>query len=333
MKIGFFDLENWEKERFSKEFIDKCDLIFFDESINKVAVEKIKDIDVAAIFIYSQMDKEMLDKLPNLKFIATMSMGVDHIDLQECKKRNIVVSNVPVYGENTVAEHAFALILALSRKIIDSYKRIKEWQFDPEGLTGFDLSGKTIGVVGVGNIGKNVVKIAKGFGMDVLGWKRTPDPDLEKALDFKLVDLDVLYSQSDIITLHVPCVKETQHMINKEAFEKMKDGVMIINTSRGVVIDTNALLEALNSGKVSAAGLDVLEGEPLLREEKEILTKGFDKKELLFVLENHLLAAHPNVLITPHNAFNSKEALNKIVKTTEENIEGFLSGNIKNLVS
>lgn len=335
MKIAFFELEEWEKNYFKEQLGNTFQTQFFESTTSHEGLGKIQDVEILVVFINSQLNKETLSQLPQLKSICTMSTGIDHIDLEECKKRGIVVSNVPTYGENTVAEHTFALLLALSRKIIESHERVKECKFDPKGLTGFDLYGKTIGVVGVGNIGSHVVRIARGIGMEVLGYKRTPDPKLEQELQFKFVDVDTLLSSSDVISLHLPYTPETHHFLNAEQFAKMKQGVIIINTARGALIDTTALLDALNSGKVSAAGLDVLEEEVLLKEEKELLSKGFEghsELEMLCVVQDHVLLTHSNVLVTPHNAFNSREALDKIVKTTEENITAFAKGNPINVV-
>jgi D-lactate dehydrogenase len=203
----------------------------------------------------------------------------------------------------------------------------------PSGLTGFELRGKTIGVIGVGSIGTNVIKIARGFGMNVIVFKRTPDYALEKELGCKFVELPILYQQSDIVTLHIPYTKETHHYISEEAFSQMKDGVVLLNTARGALIDTTALLKALESGKVKAAGLDVLEEEPLLEEEKDLLSQDFDKEKLFTILQDHMLLNHPKVVITPHNAFNSEEALKKIVETTHENLSAFVSGVPLNVVS
>lgn len=169
--------------------------------------------------------------------------------------------------------------------------------------------------------------------MNVIVYKRTPDYALEKELGCKFVDLNVLYQQSDIVSLHIPYTKETHHYIGEEAFSQMKDGVVIINTARGALIDTSALLKYLESGKVRAAGLDVLEEEPLLQEEKELLSQQFDSEKLLTVLQDHILVNHPKVIITPHNAFNSQEALKKIVETTHENLSAFVSGAPANVVS
>jgi D-lactate dehydrogenase len=331
MKYAFFELENWEKEYFQKEIHDS-ELVFFDQPLSDTTPD-IGTFEVVITFIHTQMNKELLDKMPNLKFITTMSTGFDHIDVEECKRRGIVVSNVPSYGETTVAEHTFALLLTIARRLPESIERVKGGNFMPSGLTGFELRGKTIGVIGVGSIGTNVIKIARGFGMNVIVFKRTPDYALEKELGCKFVELPILYQQSDIVTLHIPYTKETHHYISEEAFSQMKDGVVLLNTARGALIDTTALLKALESGKVKAAGLDVLEEEPLLEEEKDLLSQDFDKEKLFTILQDHMLLNHPKVVITPHNAFNSEEALKKIVETTHENLSAFVSGVPLNVVS
>src|SRR3989338_3010588 len=199
--------------------------------------------------------------MPKLKLIETMSTGYNHIDVKECKKRGIVVCNVPTYGENTVAEHTFALLLALSRKIHLSYDRTQKADFSAIGLKGFDLKGKTIGVVGCGHIGRHVVRIAKGFEMDVLVYERWQDLALAKELGFTYATLEELYSRSDIITFHVPLSKSTTHMFNNESLKLVKKGCTIINTARGEVIDTDALIRGLSKKIIGADGLDVLEGE------------------------------------------------------------------------
>lgn len=331
MTIGFFELENFEKEYFQREMKD-ANLLFSDTPL-KEDFPNLDQLEIIVIFIHSQITKEILDKMTNLKFITTMSTGFDHIDMVECKSRNIVVSNVPTYGESTVAEHTFALLLAISRRIIESVNKTKNGEFMPKGLTGFELKGKTLGVIGVGSIGTNVIRIAKGFGMNVIALKRTPDYVLEKELSFKFVDIETLYKQSDIITLHLPYSKETHHMVNEKAFSMMKKGVVIINTARGGLIDTKALLNSLLTEKVSFAGLDVLEEEPLLQEERDILSKTFDKDKLIAVLQDHMLVNNPHVLVTPHNAFNSNEALLAILQTTHENLVSFLNNTPTNTVS
>lgn len=333
MKIACFEIQDWEKQYLSDKLKGRFELLFFETPIDKVSLDTFKDAEIIVIFIYSHIDSKTLESLPNLKSIVTMSTGFDHIDIEECKRRNIAVSNIPKYGETTVAEHTFALILAISRRLKESFDRVEKGTYSPEGLTGFDLKGKTLGVVGVGNIGAHVVKIAKGFDMQVLGYKRNPDQNLASQLGFSFVALDTLLSTSDIITLHIPYAGDTHHLLNQERFAKMRQGAIVINTSRGAVLDTKALLQALESGKVGGAGLDVLEEEPILREEKELLSKEFDREKLLSVLESHMLFRHPKVVITPHNAFNSHEALTKILDTTCENIFSYVNGSPQNLVA
>lgn len=331
-KIAFFEIENWEED-YIKKSLSKHRLFFFKDKLTARNTSKIKDIDALVVFIYSKIDKNILDKLPKLKLITTMSTGFDHIDLKECKKRKITVCNVPAYGENTVAEHTFALILAISRKIPESIDNTRAGDFRLTGLRGFDLKGRTIGVVGCGNIGKHVARIARGFEMDVLVYDVNKDSRLEKRIGFKYTSLEKLLKESDIITLHVPENKYTHHMINSKTLKLCKKGAIMINTARGGVIDTNALLKALNKGTIKYAGLDVLEGECLIKEEKELLHPEFMKIcDLRTVLQNNILLKNPDVYITPHNAFNSKEALYRILNTTLENIQGFLKKKRVNVV-
>ncbi len=332
MRIAAFELEKWE-EKFLRDNLGKSvDITTYEHPLKEENIAEIQNIEGLVIFIYSSITKEVIDKLPNLKFITTMSTGFDHIDLAAAKSRNIVVSNVAGYGEITVAEHTFALLLAVSRRIIESYERVKEGYFSPEGLTGFDIAGKTLGVIGVGSIGRHVIEIAHGFRMNVIGYKRNPDPELEQKLNFKIVDMDTLLASSDIISLHIPYSAEVHHMLNEETFSKMKDGVVILNTSRGGLVDTKALLKFVENGKVRGVGMDVCEDEPALREEKQLLSKEFNNENLMHILEEKMLLNHKNVIITPHNAFNSYEALEMILSTTAENIKGFMNGNPQNIV-
>mgnify|MGYP001561558780 CR=1 FL=1 len=328
---AFFEIEDWETE-YIKQRLIKFNFKFYKEKISDVDLKQIQDVEILGVFIYSFVNKEILDKLPKLKLVITMSTGFDHINIEECKKRNIKVCNVPYYGENTVAEHTFALLLAISRKITKSYERTSKGSFNLEGLRGFDLKGKIIGIVGTGHIGIHVIRMAKGFEMNVIAYDKFRNEDLAKKLDFKYLELKDLLSKSDIITLHVPYNKETHHMINKESFSLMKKGVILINTARGAIIDTDALVQALDSGIIGYAGLDVLEGEKDILEEKQLLSKNFDQEQMKKMLESHILLQKENVLITPHNAFNSTEALQRILDTTIENINNFYSGKIQNEV-
>lgn len=331
-KIIIFELEDWEKKHFLKN-LKNCEMQFIDNHLNESNVYKVKDADAIGVFIYSLINKKILNKLPNLKLIITLSTGFDHIDLKECKRRKIVVCNVPHYGENTVAEHTFALILNLTRKIHKACERTARGDFSLDGLRGTDLQGKTIGIIGAGSIGQHVIRIAKGFHMNVVAYDQFKNPKLAKKLGFKYVNFDYLLKNSDIVTLHVPYNKSTHHMMNKKAISKMKNGAVIVNTARGGIIETSSLLQGLQSGKIGGAGLDVLEEECFIKEEKQILSKHFLKEcDLKTVLQNHMLLKQDNVIITPHNAFNSWEALHRILDTTISNINSFLKKKPINII-
>ncbi len=288
--------------------------------------------DFLAVFIESPVTKQVMAKLPHLKGVASMSTGYDHIDLVEAKKRKIPVSNVPSYGENTVAEHTFALMLALTRRLFDSAKRVKEGRYDFGGLRGVDLKGRTLGVIGTGHIGAHVIRIAKGFEMNVLAYDVRPKADLAKTLGFSYVTLPKLLKQSDIVTLHTPLFKENYHLLNKKTIALMKKGSYLINTARGALVEPAAVLGALNSGRLAGAGLDVLEDEKLLQNFEEVMHCKNNNCKLQTSLINNLLIDHPNTIITPHNAFNSTEALKRIIDVTAQNLEGFAAGHPINLV-
>lgn len=333
MKIAFLEIEKWEvlilKEKMKKE-----ELFFSTEAIGSRIISKIKDYEVLSVFIHSKLGKEELGRLPKLKLIVTRSTGFEHIDLAECRRRGIKVGNVPSYGENTVAEHTFALILGLSRKLIDCVERTRKGSFELKGLRGFDLKGKTLGVVGCGKIGEHVARIGKGLEMKVLVFDVKKDLKLAKRLGFRYTGMDKLLKEADIVSLHVPLNKYTYHLINGEKIKKMKKGAILINTARGGIVETEALVRGLKSGHLGGAGLDVLEEEGELAEERELLTKKFEEKgDLKILVENHILLGMPNVLITPHNAFNTKEALERILEVTVENIKGWKKGKRANWVN
>lgn len=275
----------------------------------------------------------MISKLPKLKMIATRSTGFDHIDLKEANKRKITVCNVPYYGENTVAEHTFALILALSRNVHKSYLRTINNDFSIDGLKGFDLKDKTIGVIGGGNIGLHVIRIAKGFGMKVLVQDTHQNSFLAEVLGFEYTkNLEELLSQSDIITLHLPENKFTHHLINRKNIHQIKKGAILINTARGGIVETEALLQALEEKILAGVGLDVLEGEELIKEEKQLLYDQKNPGKLKTLIRDHILIDKDNVVFTPHIAFYSVEALERIIETTGENIVGFVEGKLQNTV-
>jgi D-lactate dehydrogenase len=331
-KIAFFELEEWEKKILEKKF-RKHEVYFFSDYLNKENIGKIKDVEILSVFIYSKITKKELDLLPNLKLITTRSTGFDHIDIKECKARGIVVCNVPSYGSRTVAEHTFALILALVKKLFPSVEKTRRGDFTLDNLRTFDLENKKLGIIGLGKIGSHVARLGRAFKMKVLAYSQHTDERFAKKLGVKLVSLDELLKNSDIISLHAPLTNQTMHMINKETISKMKDGVILINTARGALVDSKDLVEALDSGKIAAAGLDVLEEECNIKEERQILSQHFAGEcDLKTVLANHILLNKPNVIVTPHNAFNSQEALQRILDTTIENIQSFLNNKPVNTV-
>lgn len=331
-KIAFYEIQDWEVEYIKSKLLGN-ELVFVKDPLNVENLDLAKDCQVLSTFIYSNLNKEVFSKFPNLKFIATRSTGYDHINIIDAKSNKILVSNVPTYGENTVAEHTFALILNLSRKIYNSVKRAKEGDFTLDGLRGFDLKGKVIGIVGVGHIGQHVARMANGFEMNVLVFDVNEDKKLAKKLNFKYCSFEDLLKNSDIITLHAPYNEKTKHLINSSNVNLIKKGAYLINTARGGLIETSALFSSLSNGTLAGAGLDVLEEECEIKEESQLLSAEFPKTcDLKTALQNHILLQQKNVIVTPHNAFNSKEALERILETTIENIQGFLKGKTINLV-
>lgn len=239
---------------------------------------------------------------------------------------------MPHYGENTVAEHTFALILSLSRKLHAAYFQGLRGEYQIRALRGFDLYGKTLGVIGAGNIGLHVIRIARGFGMRVLAYDMRPHPLLAEVLGFTYTDLDTLLAESDIVSLHVPATPQTHHLVNRETLCKMKRGALLINTARGSVVDTEALLWALEEGILAGAGLDVIEGEEYITEESALLKMPLAEQTLKQVVQAHLLLRRDDVVFTPHIAFNSHEAVQRILDTTLANLKAFLEGQPQNTV-
>jgi D-lactate dehydrogenase len=329
-----FSKRQRQKSLFSKKntFLKRHRLGLHSEEIYADILKEIKPCEVISVFIYSKTTKDLIQKLPKLRLIATRSTGFDHIDMKACKAKGVKVANVPHYGENTVAEHTFALILSLSRNIHKAFIRTTHVDFSLEGLQGFDLKGKTIGIVGTGRIGLHVIRMAKGFGMKVLAFDVKKDSFLSEVLDFEYVPLETLLKSSDIISLHRPYNEKTHHLINRERIHRIKKGALLINTARGGLVDTHALTKALDSGILGGAGLDVLEEEEMIKEEKELLSKNYPEDKLRLLVQNHILLHRENVVITPHMAFNSREASDRILETTLSNIENFILGTPQNLV-
>lgn len=330
--VAFFEVEPWEEERLTAS-LEGHRLSFHRHPIQDTDLSGLADASVVSVFIRSEVGRDVLERLPKLRLVATRSTGFDHVDLEACRERGVLVANVPHYGETTVAEHTFALILSLSRNIHRSYMRTVQGNFSLEGLRGFELSGKTLGVVGAGSIGLHVIRIAKAFGMKVLAYDVKQDRLIAEVLGFEYAPLVELLGRSDIITLHAPLGPSTHHLIDRERLSLVKRGALLINTARGGLVDTDALLWALDEKILSGAGLDVVEGEELIQEEKQLLSAPAAEEKLRMVLRQHVLTRREDVVVTPHNAFNSREALERIVDTTAANIRGFLESSPVNVVN
>lgn len=318
MKIAFFDTKQYDKDFFdeaNKKY--GYDIRYFQSRLSENNVVVTKDSDCICAFVNDTINKKVADELYDngITLIALRSAGYNNVDLKAVFGR-IHVVRVPAYSPNAVAEHAVALMLSLNRKIHKAYYRTRDSNFNINGLLGFDMAGKTAGIIGGGKIGLLVAKILKGFDMEVLVSDKFPDKKNEKKYGFSYVKLDTLYGKSDIISLHCPLTPETLHIIDESSIKKMKYGVMIINTGRGKLINTVDLIAALKKGKIGSAGLDVYE------EESEYFFEDYSST----IISDDVLArllTFPNVLITSHQGFFTKEALKNIAETTLSNIRLF----------
>lgn len=270
-------------------------------------IDACKDHEVVCCFIYSAFTAEVINALPKLKLLCTRSVGTNHIDIEACKQKGIVVCNVPDYGSHVIAEHAFALLLSTMRHISQADTKVKSGNFDYHGLRGMALMGKTIGIIGTGKIGAKAAQIAHGFGMRILAVDKCRVLALQSAYGVQYVELETLLKESDVISLHVPVFPETTHMINASTIAQMKKGVIIVNTARGELIDSAALLAALKSGHVSRALLDVLEHEKDFTLNKELIE-------------------HPNVIVTPHIAFYADDSMHRMYLDCFDSITQWQAG-------
>lgn len=313
--IAFFDAKPYDKEWFDKSNT-AYRIKYLESKLTPSTVQLAAGSDAVCAFVNDSITAEVLDALyaMGVRVIAMRCAGYSNVDFEHAYGK-INVVRVPAYSPYAVAEHAIALLLAVNRKLHRAYNRTRDFNFSLVGLAGVDLHGKTVGIIGTGKIGRTFMDICKGFGMNVLAYDAFPVKD--SGIDY--VPLDELFTRSDVISLHCPLTEQTRHMLNADAFAKMKQGVFILNTSRGALIDTEALLDALNSGKVRGAGLDVYEEEAdLFFEDK---SGNIMKDDVLA-----LLVSRPNVVLTSHQAFLTEEALQNIAQTTLANLDEFFSG-------
>jgi len=319
VKIAFYDAKQYDSESFDRRNADfGYSIKYFPLHLTEETAQFSKGYDIVCAFVNDTLSGAVIDILVTngVKLVAMRCAGYNNVDLKAAFGKLHIV-RVPAYSPYAVAEHAVALMMSLNRKTHKAYYRTRDNNFTINGLAGFDMNGKTAGVVGTGRIGRILIKILKGFGMNVIAHDHYPDEAGAEELGYSYVSLDELYARSDIISLHCPLTKETQHMINDDTIAKMKDKVMIINTGRGQLIDSKALIEGLKSKKIGSAGLDVYE------EEGDYFFEDFSSEGL----EDDVLArllTFPNLLVTSHQAFFTVEALENIAHTTLENIRVFI---------
>lgn len=333
--IALYDVHTLDEGAYRAGLGEEFELIFIDQPLLPATVERAAHAQVVSVHVTSQVSAEVMAAIPGLAHVACRTTGYDNVDLAYAKAHHVSVSTVPAYGQSTVAEYAILMLLAVTRRIMLAAHSVHAGTIVPEKLTGTELFGKTLGVIGTGRIGQHAATIAKGFGMKLLAYDPYPNQEAAAKIGFTYHDLPELLAQSDMLTLHAPATPETHHLLGKEQFEHMKHGMFIVNTARGTLIDTPALVAALESGVVAGAGLDVLEGEEYLQLEPELhlLGKAELGDEAREVLGIEILHKMPNVLITSHNAYNSVEALERIRQTTIENINAWHRGEAHNLVA
>ncbi|MDR3425918.1 MULTISPECIES: 2-hydroxyacid dehydrogenase [Silvimonas] len=322
MRIAVFDTKRYDRaglEAANKKF--GYELAFFEDRLNGTTVPLVAGFDVVCPFVNDRLDRAVLQEMArlNVRHVALRCAGFNGVDLAAAAEFGVTVTRVPAYSPEAVAEHVFALLLTLVRKTHRAYQRIREGNFSLDGLVGFNLHGRTFGVIGAGKIGVAAMKIAKGFGCRVLAYDRFPSAERAAEIGCEFVDMDTLLGQSDIVSLHAPLTPETQHLINATTLKKMKQGSVIINTSRGGLIDTKALIKALKTGQLFGVGLDVYEYE-----------EGVFFEDLSHeALKDDMLArltTFPNVMITSHQGFLTDEALAAIAHTVLENITAYQNG-------
>lgn len=316
MKIAFFSSKIYDKIYFNR-YNTYHELKYFENPLNAESVDLTNGYDGVCVFVNDQLNAEVIAQLAarNIKIIALRCAGFNNVDLQAAQKHGIAVVRVPAYSPHAVAEHAVALIMTLNRKTHKAYNRVREGNFSLERLTGFDLYGKTVGVIGTGKIGEAFAFIMKGFGCKVLAYDIHPNPVLINA-GIQFVELDELFVQSDVISLHCPLTPQTNRLINSESLKKMKPNAMLINTSRGGLIDTKAVINALKNGKLGYLGIDVYE------QEADLFFNDFSES----IIQDDMLMrlmSFPNVLITAHQGFFTEEALTQIAQVTLQNLADF----------
>ncbi|WP_165771995.1 NAD(P)-dependent oxidoreductase [Niveispirillum lacus] len=333
MNIVMFETEAWQ-EAFCQRLVPHQQIRCVTAPLSAANADMFADAEVISTFIDSKLDAPTLLSLRKLQLIATRSTGYDHIDLDACRAAGVTVCNVPNYGDPTVAEYTFALLLALFRKVPAAVERTRRGDFSQSGLRGSDLAGKTMGVIGAGRIGQRVIRIARAFGMSVLAFDARPDKGLEVQLGMRFVTLNQVLKRSDVVSLHVPGGAGTHELISAQKLALMKPEAVLINTARGDVVDTEALIRALAEQRIAGAALDVFSQESWLRDEAEIFRPNADPtiSGLRMLAADRALLCIPNVIASAHIAYDTHEAVSRILDITLANISAFAAGRPENLV-
>lgn len=320
-KVAFFDAKPYEQAAFDARWPEDLRASYFEARLGPATAALARGYEVVCVFVNDELGAGVIEELASFgtQLVALRCAGYNNVDLAAAARHGVEVARVPAYSPHAVAEHAVALILALNRKVHRAYNRVREGNFSLNGLVGFDLFGRTAGLVGLGKIGRCLARILRGFGMTVLAHDVKPDPEFMESTGVKAAGLDELLASSDVASLHVPLSPATHHLIDAARIARMKRGALLINTSRGGLVDTAALIDALKSGQIGAAGLDVYE------EESEYFFR--DRSDR--AIDDDVLArlmTFPNVLVTSHQAFLTSDALDNIAETTVGNIRAFLGG-------
>lgn len=335
-KVVYFDVQDDEQEFLKSHNEGKYNYYLEKNSLTNISQipDEYKDARIISVFTTSRVGKEVLKQFPKLELIALRSVGFNHIDLDYCNDNNIVVENTPNYGNKSVAEFAMALLLDVCRKITMAYLEYKEIDIKTQNFIGQELGGKTIGIVGLGAIGSEFARLAYGFDMNILGYDISQKENLVENYHVKYTDFETLLKESDFISIHAPLTKDNYHMFNENAFKKMKNSAILINTARGEHIETQALYNAIVNKEIAGAGLDVLESEETISDPDYLVDiSRLNESTLKQTILNTRLQQLPNVIITPHIAYNTKEAINRILETVMSNIDSFAQGVVDNNVN
>lgn len=332
--ITFYDVSDEACRLLRRELVQRpqWDIQLISEPLSIHNAVLAEHSEVVSVFGNSRVTPEIISRLPALRLLSTRATGFDHIDLKAAAERHVMVCNVPDYGAITIAEYTWGLLLALARRLAATLRRTRQGDFSRTGLTGCDLYGKTLGIVGTGRIGSRVASLAHSFGMQVLACDLAPDLRLCREYGVTYLPIDELLPKVDALSLHVPYRDTTHHLLNQERLRLLKPGTLLVNTARGGVVDSKALARLQAEGHFGGLALDCFEGEEVWINAHAPLLPSHTSAQLEQALNSFQMQLGENVILTPHNAFNSKEALQWLLQTTLENIEAFFAGNPKNLV-